>query len=521
MEQLGTNTPPDKPSGDVPGGEGGGNTSVSYTGATTISSDTAIAKKTYSSSKGAENALLVSGAQVSLDEITIEKTGDDSGDSSDFYGTNAALLAYDGADVSIVDGTITTDGAHANAVFAYGNAKINIANTMIRTTSNNSGGIMVTGGGTINATDMSVSTEGNSSAPIRSDRGGGTITVEGGNYLSQGVGSPVIYSTADISAKKTSLISSASEGVVIEGKNSVTLDTVILTATNEKLNGQSETYKTIFIYQSMSGDASEGTGAFTAKDSLITSNNGDIFFITNTDALISLSGNKFVQNDEAGAFLRASTSAWGNAGSNGGKVTLNATDQEINGDIVIDSISSLTMKLDHSYFSGAFTGEGTVNLTVSKDSIVVLTADSHITSLANADTTNQNIYSNGYKLYVNGSEVTVNTEEAPESFLEFDESNFVVEEEVVPGETTTATTGNTSTGFPTWGYFAISGGIIAAIIVLVVALVIIKKKGKGGIQNPQAPRDLQTPQEINIADSIGVSSNNTLDEQKFDEQNNR
>ena len=61
-----------------------------------------------------------------------------------------------------------------------------------------------------------------------------------------GTGSPVIYSTADITAKNTKLTSTASEGVVIEGKNSVTLDNVELTADNNKLNGQSETYKTIF-----------------------------------------------------------------------------------------------------------------------------------------------------------------------------------------------------------------------------------------------------------------------------------
>lgn len=507
MEQLGTNnTPPDKPNGDATGGtHGGGSANVSYAGATIISTDKEVTDETYSSTKGGENALLISGGKVGLDAVTVEKTGDDSGDNSDFYGTNAAILAYNDAKVTIADASIHTDGSHANAVFAYGEAVIDISDSSIATSSNNSGGIMVTGGGTINASNLTISTEGNSSAPIRSDRGGGTINVEGGDYISQGVGSPVIYSTADISVKKATLTSLASEGVVIEGKNSVALENTTLTATNNKLNGQSETYKTIFVYQSMSGDASEGTGTFTAKNSLITSNNGDVFFVTNTDALIDLTGNKFVQNDENGAFLRASMSAWGSAGNNGGKVTLNATDQEINGDIAIDSISTLKMKMDHSYFKGAFTGDGAVNLTVSEDSIVVLTADSHITSLTNADTANQNIYSNGYKLYVGGTEVAVNTEVAPESFLEFDESDLV-EEAIVVAETTTSTPKNSSADFPTWGYFAISGGIIAAIIALVVVLVIIKKKGKGGIspQVPQASQDIP-----NIADAMGMSTPNT------------
>ena len=40
-------------------------------------------------------------------------------------------------------------------------------------------------------------------------------------------------------------------------------------ATNTKLNSNSETYKTIFIYQSMSGDAEVGTSSFTSKNSKI------------------------------------------------------------------------------------------------------------------------------------------------------------------------------------------------------------------------------------------------------------
>ncbi len=34
---------------------------------------------------------------------------------------------------------------------------------------------------------------------------------------------------------------------------------------NTKLNGQSTTYKNIFLYQSMSGDAADGSATFTAK----------------------------------------------------------------------------------------------------------------------------------------------------------------------------------------------------------------------------------------------------------------
>jgi hypothetical protein len=82
------------------------------------------------------------------------------------------------------------------------------------------------------------------------------------------------------------------------------------------------------IYQSMSGDAGEGTGTFTATDSsLSVSESSDVyktapmFFITNTDAVINLKNTKLSYG--SGILISAtSTSEWGNSGSNGGNVTL-------------------------------------------------------------------------------------------------------------------------------------------------------------------------------------------------------
>ena len=95
---------------------------------------------------------------------------------------------------------------------------------------------MTTGGGTMNAANLDIHTTGNSSAAIRSDRGGGTVNVDGGTYVTDGKGSPVIYSTADITVSNATLESTTSEGVVVEGKNSVTLNNVSLTADNNAHN---------------------------------------------------------------------------------------------------------------------------------------------------------------------------------------------------------------------------------------------------------------------------------------------
>ena len=394
--------------GGAPGEPGGGSSNVSHTGATTISSDTTDSGKTYSSSNSSENALLVSGGTSTLTDVTVNKSGDSDGDNSDFYGTNAAILAVDGT-ININGGTVETDGAHANAVFAYSSGVINITDTVINTSSNNSGAVMVTGGGNLTANNVTATTQGNSSAPIRSDRGGGTLTVNGGTYTANGVGSPAIYSTADITVNDATLISTSSEGAVVEGKNSITLKNTKLIDTNTSLNGNSETYKNIFLYQSMSGDADEGTASFTAENSEITTNKGDTIFVTNTTAKISLSNNTIVNNDEDGGFLRIQSGKWGNSGSNGGNVSLEATEQEISGDIFVDEISLLDMTLsDNSSYTGTINNSNSakeINITLDSSSTITLTGDSYVNSLKNEVSDNSNINLNGYKLYVNGVEI--------------------------------------------------------------------------------------------------------------------
>ena len=394
-----------KPNGDMGQPGVGNNANVSHNGVIEISSDTTNNLQTYSSTESSQNALLVTNGTSKISSAKITKSGNSNDENSDFYGTNAAVLVKNGT-LNIDGGSVTTNGSHANGIFAYANGTINLTNTNIKTTSNNSGAIMVTGGGKLNATNVTAETDGNSSVPIRSDRGGGTMIVNGGKYTANGIGSPVIYSTANVTVNNATLISTKSEGAVVEGKNLITLNNVNLTDTNTTLNGNSETYKNIFIYQSMSGDADEGLASFSAKDSTIITNKGDTIFVTNTKATISLTNNKIINNDSTGAFLRIQSGKWGRSGSNGGDVTLNANNQIINGDIFVDNISTLNMKLTNgSNYTGKINGNNTAkNITLSLDSTskIKLIGDTYVTTLEDADSSYSNINFNGYKLYVNG-----------------------------------------------------------------------------------------------------------------------
>ncbi|MBR2841476.1 hypothetical protein IKE80_01680 [Candidatus Saccharibacteria bacterium] len=397
------------------------NSSTTYSAVKEITTDENIDGGEFVSTNSDENAILASGnITATLANITVTKTGDsDGGDNTSFYGTNSAILAKDGANLTIKNTDITTDATGANGVFSYGGSAttdnsnsdgtiVNISDSTITTNKDNSGGIMTTGGGIMNAKNLTITTAGTSSAAIRSDRGGGTVTVDQGTYKTTGKGSPAIYSTANITVKNATLIATASEGAIIEGKNSITLENVDLTDTNNALNGQSTTYKNIFLYQSMSGDAASGEAVFTAKNSAITTNQGDSFYVTNTTAEINLENNQIINNDASGNFLRIQKDSWGTSGSNGGTVALNLANQTVSGNIVVDSISKLTMILTSgSNYQGVINGEnaGEVDLVLDASSSITLTGDTYINSLTNADATNSNINLNGYKLYINGVEM--------------------------------------------------------------------------------------------------------------------
>ena len=395
---------------------------ASYTAVKELTEDTTLKSGSYSSKSADENVVLATGdIKAALSGLTITKTGDsDGGDNSNFYGTNSGIIAKDGASLTLKNLKVTTKASGANGVFSYGGSAttdneggdgttVTISDSKITTTGDNAGGIMTTGGGIMNASDLTIKTAGTSSAAIRSDRGGGTVNVDGGTYTTTGAGSPAIYSTADITASSAKLIAKASEGIVIEGKNSVTINDCELTDDNTTLNGQSTTYKNIFLYQSMSGDAADGQAEFTATNSDITTNKGDTLYVTNTTASINLKNNTITNNDSEGNFLRAQADSWGSSGSNGGNVTLTMTKQKASGNIVIDSISTLdmTMKSGSSY-TGTINGDNSaksIKLTLDKKSKIKLTGDSYVTSLDDADTDYSNIDFNGYTLYVNGTAI--------------------------------------------------------------------------------------------------------------------
>lgn len=389
-----------QPGGNTPGGGApGGSASAqpeSYNAVTEYTEDTEVSDETFSSTGSDENAVLVSnGSNVTLKDITLDRTSSDStgGDSSSFYGVGAGLLVTDGT-VTIDNATITTDSAGGAGIFSYGNGNVTVSDSTITTTQDTSGGIHVAGGGTLTAKNLTVTTNGESSAAIRSDRGGGTMTVDGGSYTSNGTGSPAVYCTADISISNAALTANGSEAVCIEGLNSLKLTDCDLTG-NIPENEQNDCNWTVILYQSMSGDSEVGNSNFSMTGGSLTSENGGMFYTTNTESTFYLSGVDLNYSDSNDFLLKCTGNSnargWGSSGANGADCEFTADSQTMAGKIIWDSISQLDVSLKNkSTWTGSFVqdesnagngGDGYADLTVDSSSTWIVDGDSTLSSL--------------------------------------------------------------------------------------------------------------------------------------------
>ena len=399
-------------------GSGDSSASVDATGATTVDGNEQTLDSSYTSTESDESAILVTnGGNATINGATVDKSSGDSSntENSEFYGVNSGILVQADSTATIKNATVSTSAKGSNAVFSTGeNSKIYISDSTITTTgSSSSRGLDATYGGYIEADNVTITTQGGSCATLATDRGEGTVIANNSKLETNGAGSPIIYSTGNISIDNTTGTANGSQNVVIEGKNSATVTNSTLKASGAGNRGDVDRAG-VMIYQSMSGDASEGTGTFTAENSSLSImessdyyKSAPMFFVTNTDAVINLTNTKL--SFGSGVLLSAEgTSEWGNEGSNGGNVTLNATNQTLKGNIEVDKISTAAINLTKSTYEGTINGDNSakeISLKLDKDSKITLTGDSYVTSLDDADSTYSNIDFNGFTLYVNGKAI--------------------------------------------------------------------------------------------------------------------
>jgi hypothetical protein len=389
---------------------------ITTEGVVDVSDSQELSNKTLSTTSSDESAIVVNdGGSLNATGLTISKSGDSSNTgNSEFYGLNAAVLVQKGSEATIKDTTIETNATGANAIFSTGeNAIINISNTKITTTEDSSRGLDATYGGTINANIVTITTSGQHCAAVATDRGEGTVTVKNSTLNTNGKGSPCVYSTGTISVSDSKGTATDSSCAVIEGKNSITLNNTKLTSYGVGRVDDGIDNCGVMIYQSMSGDASEGTGTFSATDSTLTISKkskvyetSPMFFITNTDAVINLENTKLNYGSNQLVTVSGNDGEWGSQGSNGGNLTFNATNQILNGNISVDNISTASFILKSSTLTSTINSENNakeVNLSLDSSSKWVVTGDSYVTTLTLENNDLSLIEDNGYTIYYDAS----------------------------------------------------------------------------------------------------------------------
>ena len=370
-----------------------------FTGTSVISESKTFEHQRFDNTTSDQNSFIGKNkATITIDSSVFDKTGNTTNDdNSNFRGQNAVVLGIEGSQTSIKNSNITSNSIGSNAVFATGEGSvINVENTNIHTKGDSSRGLDATYKGTVNGKNLTITTEGAHSATLATDRGEGTITAEAAKLTTSGTGSPVIYSTGNITANNVNGVANKSEIGVVEGKNSITL-------TNSNVTGYHD--NGFMLYQSFSGDAESGIARLKAENNTLTTHGtGAFIYVNNTTAEADLTGNTILMPNTTTLVKAAADSRWGKDGENGGHLTLRATNQALSGNILADSISTIALDMTNgSSLVGSINTDNTakeVTVKLSKDSSWTLTGDSYIKSLTNEDTTGENIHLNGYKLIV-------------------------------------------------------------------------------------------------------------------------
>ena len=365
-----------------------------------------------STTSSGENTTANSGSQGGNQSQPPEATGNDgnsqSGDGSQPPEMPSGEGSGEGGQAP--DGNGGGDPSGAGDV--SGNTQATIKNVKITTHSDKSRGLDATYKGIINAENVIINTDGQSCAALATDRGEGEVHVKNseintGVSKDSGRGSPLIYSTGNITLDNTKGTSYVSQIACIEGKNSIEVTNSDLTGYAEGNRQDGDKYVDlggVFIYQSMSGDADVGTSLFTAKNSKLSIaedssvyKDAPMFHVTNTACVIDLENTELSFGSTT--FLEVSSqNQWGTTGSNGGVAELNTNNEKIDGNVIVDSISSLNWTMKNTEFKGAINSTGNTTVNVADGSTWTLTGDSTVSHLS----VSGNIEYGNYSITIDG-----------------------------------------------------------------------------------------------------------------------
>ena len=292
--------PPEPPSGDDPPGpppSGDDDNTYDYSDYKATSTNDNLTNQQLTSTVSDQSVVYINNTGITILNSGLTKESGDSSniENSEFYGVNAAVLVQ-GGEVEITGGSITTKAKGANCLCATNKAKVTISGTTITSTASSSArGLHATYGGEITASNVTISSTGGSCANLATDRGEGVVTCSQCTLSTGGSGSPLIYSTGQITVSGSTGKSTMAQIAVVEGKNTATVKDKSKLECYGRGNRNNVDNCGVFLYQSMSGDAEDGVSNFICQDSSLTISSessvystAPMFLITNTKANINL-----------------------------------------------------------------------------------------------------------------------------------------------------------------------------------------------------------------------------------------
>jgi len=341
------------------------------------------------------------GATLGLVNPRIQKTGSSSSVSNaQIFGLNSACLVRANSRLRLENPRLTTDGSSASGVFALGQgAQLTIEGGTIETSSPSSPGVVAAAGSTADLTDVQVTTKAQDSAGIKVGLGGGSISMRGGKVNTSGSNAACYVSLGTLFVDGSTCASNTASIAEVDGASTIALRNVTATSSGSE-NG-------ILLYRSGLKQGLAGNSNFSAEGGNLSALNqqAPLFYITNTQAQITLKAVELKIN--SGVFLLASANEdWGQAGANGGTVSISLASMTVNGSIFADQLSAVSLSLSsNSSLTGAINQRRTarfISLTMDTSSSWTLTGNSYVNRLVGVTTsgnTVQGIIGNGFTLY--------------------------------------------------------------------------------------------------------------------------
>jgi hypothetical protein len=363
-----------------------------------VNSGTQFIKDTTLNAEKMDQSVIVlrNDGNLEMKKSIIKKIGGDvsSENYSMNFGLNSAIVLMGAnASLKLENCGIRTESVGSNGIFlATEGARAALNNLTIVTTMNGSSCLLIRSKGSITSRDIDASTMGAYSPAISVSVG--SLNVKGGVVKTYGTSSPGIFSSGNVFLEDVILDASSSVCAVIDGIHSIILK-------NSAMN--SGLKRNVILYQSKERSTEPGSSSFTMSGGSLDAKTGNLFYTTNTQYEVLLNHVNILKSGKKTALLKAASDKWGSKNNNGAEGIIHLNQQEIQGDVECDKLSSCNLILsDHSTWTGAINEKKTAKLaivSIDETSTWTLSGSSYVQELSDAKADLTNIIGNGNSLY--------------------------------------------------------------------------------------------------------------------------